>query len=242
MQSPLFHMFGKDAKVTRVFYQETTTSPEAEAFDIAKYYASVEEALANGETPPAIQAVASQRPLTLRGDVEDNVWERAINVTSIKAAENFVMDLVPVEEIEVVNELADVGCSKIHKDQIPIVLNRKANIIAARSRRGAGNIALVGKNVVDLLRTNIGTHITEGEKIGEWTEIGFINSCITLYTGASIPDDEVFVAYVGSGHTIDGPAGLLVDGDEMRLFTLENIANALGNAEDYVARFRVKLI
>jgi hypothetical protein len=124
---------------------------------------------------------------------------------------------------------------------------RYGNTIASCSRRGSGNVILMGRDVYQKLEdayTAIGSNGFQSvpqETVGRWEKKGVAIGGIAVYVGDAIPADEVFVAYVGPGTAIDGPGGLLKDGDDLYLRVLSNNATALGNVEDYIRRFRVTI-
>lgn len=236
MKSPLFEVFGSDAKAIRVTYQEPKVeTAELSPYELAKLFQS-------GKPIEAVAAPVSR----LKIELEEDIWDKAVPVESLEVAEQLVLDLVPVEDIEFHEDQQVCGCSGHHLSQIPLMMNRKANLIAARTRRAAGNVVLVGSEIAELLSNkewiSAFNASTEEEFLGRWKKIGVVNGCMVVYSSDAIPANEVFVAYVGSPQAIDGPAGLLVYGDAFRLHTLQNIETAMGNATDYVSRFRVKRV
>jgi hypothetical protein len=122
---------------------------------------------------------------------------------------------------------------------------RYCNLIAGRTRRGSGNVIIMGRDIYSKMEAaykEMGTdsHLAgEPEIVGRWEKKGVAVGNMTVYVGDGIPANEVFVAYVGPGTAIDGPGGLLKDGDDLYLRVTNNNATALGNAMDYVQRFRV---
>ncbi len=164
-------------------------------------------------------------------------------VDGIETAEDIIMNLVTpvVHEVDVPEEqLPD------HYAGILIQALRYSNIIAACTRRGQGNVILMGRDVLKKVDDAYRSLGKEGyvprtpEMVGRWEKVGTVMSSIELFTGDAIPEDEVFIAYVGAGTAIDGPGGLIYDDNgDLFLRIVSNNTSALGNASDYVRRFKV---
>lgn len=98
-----------------------------------------------------------------------------------------------------------------------ILINRQANLIAARSRRGAGNVIMMNPKTVNKYLRNCGMAMAAyvdncddpKEKIGRWTRVGCINSSMSIWTGDHLPEDKVIIAYKGPG--VDGSAVMVTN-------------------------------
>ena len=170
-------------------------------------------------------------------------YEECEPVLDINEAEDRILALVEPIEHEV-----EVGEHNEHTVYAGILIQamRYCNMIAARTRRGSGNVILMGRDVfakVEAAYKEIGSDgylAGEPELVGRWEKKGVAVGGMTVYVGDAIPADEVFVAYVGPGTAIDGPGGLLKnDEDKLHLFLMDNTTSTVCNATDYVQRFRV---
>lgn len=164
-------------------------------------------------------------------------------VQDINEAEDVILALPNVVEHDIV----------VREDNDPMVYAgviiqtmRYCNIISQTTRRGQGNVVLMGSDLWDKVTkayADLGTSALETfenpETLGRWEKKGVAFGTLPVYVGDAIPANEVFVAYVGSGSAIDGPGGLLQDGDDLYLRVMGNTATTLGNASDYTRRFRV---
>lgn len=106
------------------------------------------------------------------------------------------------------------------KDVVAVQVCRQANLIAARTRRGAGNTILVNPadehtfdNVIVLSTSKIMTH-------------------------DAVPQGTYIVMYKGQSE-IDGCAYFVEGGDENYLFMLPNMKTSLGNWTDYIGVVQV---
>jgi hypothetical protein len=121
---------------------------------------------------------------------------------------------------------------------LPVLICRQANLIAARTRRGAGNVILVHPTRTRLFEESSSaaySRTTPPEILGNWAEVGCINSSISVYTSTKVPENRIIVVYKGPGE-IDASAyvsGVLETG-KYYYGVLENNVSALGNFADYV--------
>ena len=143
---------------------------------------------------------------------------------------------------------------------LAIEINRAANRIAARTRRGAGNYAVVSPFALTLLQsatTSAFARTTEGtfEAPTNTKMVGTLNGAMKVYVDAYAADStEVLIGYKGSSES-DAPAfycpyiplmssGVVLDPSTFEpvvsfmtrygYIELSNVASSLGNAADYV--------
>jgi hypothetical protein len=151
---------------------------------------------------------------------------------------------------------------------LAILINRAANAIAQRTRRGAGNYAVVSPTALTILQsatTSAFARSTEGtfEAPTNNKLVGTLNSSMKVYvnTYAALDGgyDNVIVGYKGSSEA-DAPAfycpyiPLMSSGVVLNPSTFEptvsfltrygyvelsNTASSLGNAADYLAKVRI---
>lgn len=140
------------------------------------------------------------------------------------------------------------------------LINRQANLIASRTRRGAGNWAVVSPTALTLLQsatTSAFARTTEGtfEAPTNTKFVGTLNSSMRVYVDAYASDNTpVLIGYKGDSE-IDAAAyycpyvpltstGSMIDPTTMEpvvsfmtrygYVELKNVANSLGNAADYL--------
>jgi len=142
---------------------------------------------------------------------------------------------------------------------LAVQINRVANLIAQRTRRGAGNYAVVSPTVLTLLQsatTSAFARTTEGtfEAPTNTKFVGTLNSAMRVYVNGYATDDDVLIGYKGSSES-DAPAfycpyiplmssGVVLDPGTFEpvvsfmtrygYVELTNTASSLGNAADYV--------
>ena len=147
---------------------------------------------------------------------------------------------------------------------LAILINRAANAIAQRTRRGAGNYAVVSPTALTILQsatTSAFARSTEGtfEAPTNNKLVGTLNSAMKVYVNTYASSDEVIVGYKGSSEA-DAPAfycpyiPLMSSGVVLNPSTFEptvsfltrygyvelsNTASSLGNAADYLAKVAV---
>jgi len=144
---------------------------------------------------------------------------------------------------------------------LAILINRGANLIAARTRRGAGNWVVVSPTALTILQsatTSAFARTTEGtfEAPTNTKFVGTLNSSMRVYVDQYAADDtNVLVGYKGPGE-IDAAAyycpyvpltssGVIIDPTTFEpvvsfmtrygYLQLTNTASSLGNAADYLA-------
>jgi hypothetical protein len=148
---------------------------------------------------------------------------------------------------------------------LAVLINRAANLIAARTRRGAGNWAVVSPTTLTVLQsatTSAFARTTEGtfEAPTNTKFVGTLNSTMKVYVNQFASDDApVLIGYKGSGE-LDAAAfycpyiplmssGVVLDPGTFEptvsfmtrygYVELTNVASSLGNAADYLAKIGV---
>ena len=143
---------------------------------------------------------------------------------------------------------------------LAILINRQANLIAARTRRGAGNWVVVSPTALTILQsatTSAFARTTEGtfEAPTNTKFVGVLNNSMRVYTDQYAADNTpVLVGYKGQGE-MDAAAyycpyvpltatGVVIDPQTMEPIVsfmtrygyveLSNAASSLGNAADYL--------
>jgi Major capsid protein Gp23 len=147
---------------------------------------------------------------------------------------------------------------------LAVQINRAANLIAQRTRRGAGNYAVVSPTTLTILQsatTSAFARTTEGtfEAPTNTKFVGTLNSAMKVYVNSYAEDDNVLIGYKGSSES-DAPAfycpyiplmssGVVLDPATFEpvvsfmtrygYVELTNTASSLGNAADYLAEVAV---
>jgi hypothetical protein len=147
---------------------------------------------------------------------------------------------------------------------LAVQINRTANLIAQRTRRGAGNWAVVSPTTLTLLQsatTSAFARTTEGtfEAPTNTKFVGTLNSAMRVYVNGYATTDDVLVGYKGSSES-DAAAfycpyiplmssGVVLDPSTFEpvvsfltrygYLELSNTASSLGNAADYVGKVAV---
>jgi hypothetical protein len=147
---------------------------------------------------------------------------------------------------------------------LAVQINRAANLIAQRTRRGAGNWAVVSPTTLTLLQsatTSAFARTTEGtfEAPTNTKFVGTLNSAMKIYVNTYAESDDVLVGYKGSSES-DAAAfycpyiplmssGVVLDPATFEpvvsfmtrygYVELTNTASSLGNAADYLAKVAV---
>ena len=147
---------------------------------------------------------------------------------------------------------------------LAVQINRAANLIAQRTRRGACNWAVVSPTTLTLIQsatTSAFARTTEGtfEAPTNTKFVGTLNSAMKVYVNAYAENDDVLIGYKG-GSESDAPAfycpyiplmssGVVLDPATFEpvvsfmtrygYVELTNTASSLGNAADYLATVAV---
>jgi len=147
---------------------------------------------------------------------------------------------------------------------LAVLVNRAANRIAQRTRRGAGNWAVVSPAILTVLQsatTSAFARTTEGtfEAPTNTKMVGTLNNAMKVYVNTYAADDDVLVGYKGSSES-DAAAfycpyiplmssGVVLDPTTFEptvsfmtrygYVELSNTASSLGNAADYLEKVEV---
>ncbi len=147
---------------------------------------------------------------------------------------------------------------------LAVQINRVANLIAQRTRRGAGNWAVVSPTVLTLLQsatTSAFARTTEGtfEAPTNTKFVGTLNSAMKVYVNGYATSDDVLIGYKGTSES-DAAAfycpyiplmssGVVLDPATFEpvvsfmtrygYVELTNTASSLGNAADYLGKVAV---
>ena len=147
---------------------------------------------------------------------------------------------------------------------LAVQINRVANLIAQRTRRGAGNWAVVSPTMLTVLQsatTSAFARTTEGafEAPTNTKFVGTLNSAMKVYVNTYATSDNVLVGYKGSSES-DAAAfycpyiplmssGVVLDPATFEpvvsfmtrygYVELTNVASSLGNAADYLGTVAV---
>ncbi len=170
--------------------------------------------------------------------------------------------------IDTYNQAAVSGTATFVGDEhaaLAVLINRAANIIASRTRRGAGNWCVVSPFVLTVLQsatTSAFARTTEGtfEAPTNTKFVGTLNSSMRVYVNQYAADDtNVIVGYKGPGE-MDAASfycpyiplmssGVVLDPSTFEpvvsfmtrygYVELTNQASSLGNAADYVANIGI---
>jgi hypothetical protein len=165
------------------------------------------------------------------------------------------------------NQAAVSGTATFVGDEhaaLAVQINRVSNLIAQRTRRGAGNYAVVSPTVLTLLQsatTSAFARTTEGtfEAPTNTKFVGTLNSAMKVYVNGYATTDDVLIGYKGSSES-DAPAfycpyiplmssGVVLDPATFEpvvsfmtrygYVELTNTASSLGNAADYLGKVAV---
>ena len=169
--------------------------------------------------------------------------------------------------VETYDQAAVSGTAPFVGDEhaaLAVQINRVANLIAQRTRRGAGNWAVVSPTVLTLLQsatTSAFARTTEGtfEAPTNTKFVGTLNSAMKVYVNGYATSDDVIIGYKGSSES-DAAAfycpyiplmssGVVLDPGTFEpvvsfmtrygYVELTNTASSLGNAADYLGKVAV---
>ena len=165
------------------------------------------------------------------------------------------------------NQAAVSGTATFVGDEhaaLAVLVNRAANRIAQRTRRGAGNWAVVSPAILTVLQsatTSAFARTTEGtfEAPTNTKMVGTLNSAMKIYVNTYASSDDVIVGYKGTSES-DAAAfycpyiplmssGVVLDPSTFEptvsfmtrygYVELSNTASSLGNAADYLEKVEV---
>lgn len=147
---------------------------------------------------------------------------------------------------------------------LSVLINKSANDIAARTRRGAGNWLVVSPSMLTVLQsatTSAFARTTEGpfEAPTNTKLVGTLNNTMKVYVNQYATNDDLLVGYKGSNES-DAPAfycpyiplmstGTVLDPDTLEpvvgfmtrygYVELTSTVSSLGNAADYLSKIAV---
>ena len=148
---------------------------------------------------------------------------------------------------------------------LAVAINREANLIAQRTRRGAANWAVVSPEALTILQsatTSAFARTTEGtfEAPTNTKFVGTLNGAMRVYVNSYLADDSpVLIGYKGAGE-VDAAAfycpyiplmssGVIVDPSTFEpvvsfmtrygYVELTNTASSLGNSADYLSKIAI---
>lgn len=168
---------------------------------------------------------------------------------------------------ETYNQAAVSGTATFVGDEhaaLAVQINKVSNLIAQRTRRGAGNWAVVSPTVLTILQsatTSAFARTTEGtfEAPTNTKMVGTLNNAMKIYVNTYASSDDVLVGYKGTSES-DAAAfycpyiplmssGVVLDPDTFEpvvsfmtrygYVELSNTASSLGNAADYLSKVGV---
>jgi hypothetical protein len=169
--------------------------------------------------------------------------------------------------VETYNQAAVSGTATFVGDEhaaLAVQINRVSNLIAQRTRRGAGNWAVVSPTVLTLLQsatTSAFARTTEGtfEAPTNTKLVGTLNNAMKVYVNTYATSDSVLIGYKGSSES-DAAAfycpyiplmssGVVLDPATFEptvsfmtrygYVELTNTASTLGNAADYLGKVAI---
>jgi hypothetical protein len=127
------------------------------------------------------------------------------------------------------------GCSYVNPFML---LNRCANMIAARTRRSTGNLAFMRRSAFDaiMLHGPITPMLLASEQpVGRWLYLGDMNHTIRMH----VTDDEDFPegrVIICLANGIDAPAHLIHWKGQTHISIMPSTNNSIGNPVDYLQR------
>ena len=168
---------------------------------------------------------------------------------------------------ETYNQAAVSGTATFVGDEhaaLAVQINKVSNLIAQRTRRGAGNWAVVSPTVLTILQsatTSAFARTTEGsfEAPTNTKMVGTLNNAMKIYVNTYASSDDVLVGYKGTSES-DAAAfycpyiplmssGVVLDPTSFEpvvsfmtrygYVELSNTASSLGNAADYLSKVGV---
>lgn len=161
-------------------------------------------------------------------------------IRDMRHAEDIVFGLGTGRQIYEKAPIGGVPCVGDCYPALAILINRGANLIAAKTRRAAGNMAFMHPDAAQILREHTSQYykLSTGEMIGRWTKSGMLNNQIVVYTSPTHDRDSVSVVYANGPH--DGPAQLVCYEGQNHICILPDLPDALGNAGDYVQKIAIR--
>jgi hypothetical protein len=191
---------GETATILRVCYSSPIVTEEPKELDTAKVYTAV--GLPGGRLNILLEKIDPSKDFT-----DENSFDAA----TLKDAEKLYIEKILSININEIDLAVDEN-----RDPMQAYINRGCNLIAARSRRGAGNVVLCNPSSRNLL--------------------GDLYKDIAVEENTAVPEKTFIVLYRGE-NKCDTTAFFFED--EKKLFLAPNSPNALGNWEDYVYALKI---
>ena len=240
MESPLLgiQLDTEQVDLLRVTYSDPLPAPVVTVEDGVKVYTN----------PMVLEGAAAPSRL----QVTPTKVIPQISVSSLEEAEDLFVDfcnqkdsysVFNPDQVSSIN--TDTPKADIYAALIILIL-RGANLIAARTRRGAGNVVLVNPEDLHYFKeaslsafSSMNTGFGETlETIGRWDFVGTINNTLKVYTGP-VQKGRVVVLYKGAPLG-DTPAVYSEHEGQGWLTWMQNSTESLGNADDYVHIVTIK--
>jgi hypothetical protein len=200
-------------------------------------------------------------------DVEAEIMAALAQEITAEIDQEIIASLLTLagSDVETYNQAAVSGTATFVGDEhaaLAVQINRVSNLIAQRTRRGAGNYAVVSPFALTILQsatTSAFARTTEGtfEAPTNTKFVGTLNNSLKVYVNSYATDDKsILIGYKG-GSESDAPAfycpyiplmssGVVLDPSTFEpvvsfmtrygYVELSNTASSLGNAADYLGR------
>lgn len=133
---------------------------------------------------------------------------------------------------------------------LPIMINRQANLIAARTRRGAGNSIMMSRRIFEtklLPMVASENAFVSGEFIepqafnSHFSFCGRMNGSMRIFISDFIPDDIVYVAWKPEDSELDAGAFYLTGDSENQSDYLFVPHRSMGRLQDFITAINLKL-
>jgi hypothetical protein len=200
-------------------------------------------------------------------DVEAEIMAALAQEITAEIDQEIIASLLNLagSDVETYNQAAVSGTATFVGDEhaaLAVQINRVSNLIAQRTRRGAGNYAVVSPFALTILQsatTSAFARTTEGtfEAPTNTKFVGTLNNSLKVYVNSYAQDNQsILIGYKG-GSESDAPAfycpyiplmssGVVLDPSTFEpvvsfmtrygYVELSNTASSLGNAADYLGR------
>lgn len=183
--------------------------------------------------PISAQSVFPTIRPSRRYKVEVVEIEPTRTVSSIEEADAAVLNLSYSKPPLTFSGIGGGSCFGDINASFAVLINRSANLIAAETRSGAGNMVFIHPDNLPLFtQATTGAFLKwENETIGLWERVGLFNGNMPVYTNSEFTKDRAVVVY--SGQLGNGPAQL-VNRNGKTYLALH------GNAENYVRAVEIQ--
>jgi hypothetical protein len=164
-------------------------------------------------------------------------------VISLEEAEDIVLNTGPIKEIyDDTAQLSNTSCG----DGLVSLLahfNRRANLIAARTRISAGNMVLANPSVIKRVEWityggKVFTHYETPVVVGRWLKVGEFLGGLVVFTSDALPVDEAVVLFSPDDFN---SYVLLKNEEECYLITDSKIHRSeyMSDIEDFIQRIKI---